>query len=114
VCKQPHADSVQAKQETVAAFGELREACKVASRLELLVSSAPPDRQFELEVTDFELIKEPQPSSDSGGCGFIPEAIFTRLFGKGVFFLIHTKIYVIGRWVGGLGRPFSIGGRRYG
>eukprot|EP00930_Biecheleria_cincta_P097084 TRINITY_DN88813_c0_g1_i1.p1 TRINITY_DN88813_c0_g1~~TRINITY_DN88813_c0_g1_i1.p1 ORF type:complete len:672 (+),score=86.51 TRINITY_DN88813_c0_g1_i1:156-2018(+) len=82
VLKQLHGDSLQAKLETVAAFSKLHEACKVASRLELLVSSASPEMEFQMDVADFEMIDEPQPSSDSGGCGFIPESMFPKLFSK--------------------------------
>mmetsp|Transcript_85388 Transcript_85388/g.150959 ORF Transcript_85388/g.150959 Transcript_85388/m.150959 type:complete len:641 (+) Transcript_85388:52-1974(+) len=94
VCKQPQADSVQARLESVAAFGDLREPCKVASRLELLTSSAQPNREFEREAADFELINEPQPSGESGGCGFIGESIFTELFGPGVKARRMTSIQV--------------------
>lgn len=80
--KHLHGDTLQAKLESVAAFSELHEACKVASRLELLVSSASPDMEFEMEAADFEMINEPQPSSDSGGCGFIPESMLPKLFSK--------------------------------
>ena len=59
-------ESLQSKLESVAAFGELRDPCKVASRLELMASSASPDRQFELKVGDFGVIEEPQPSSYGG------------------------------------------------
>eukprot|EP00931_Biecheleriopsis_adriatica_P007729 TRINITY_DN108996_c0_g1_i1.p1 TRINITY_DN108996_c0_g1~~TRINITY_DN108996_c0_g1_i1.p1 ORF type:complete len:654 (-),score=107.88 TRINITY_DN108996_c0_g1_i1:6-1967(-) len=94
ILKRPQEESLQARLEGLAGFGELREACKVASRLELLVSSAPPDRYFEMKVSDFEQVSEPQPSSESGGCGFIPEAMLVRFFGSGVKGKRTTNIQV--------------------
>lgn len=84
VRKETHGDSLQSKLERIAGFGKLQQACKVASRLELLVSSAAAEREFELTVVDFELINEPQPTSDSGGCGFISEGMLAKFFGKGI------------------------------
>jgi len=75
---------LQTKLESVADFGQLRDPCKVVSRLELLLSAASSEHEYVRRASDFEVIAEPQPSEDSGGCGFIPEAILTEMFGKGV------------------------------
>lgn len=72
---------VQPELEKFADFSKLQDPCKVAARLELLISSAQPANQHELHVDDFELIEEPQASVDAGGCGFIPGAMLDRLLG---------------------------------
>ena len=86
--------SLQDRLESIAGFDELKKPCKASALLELLISSDRPDRQFELEAADFEFIHEPQSSSESGGCGFIGEALITRLFGDGVKSRRMTEIQV--------------------
>jgi len=80
--------SLREELEKVAAFEDLRDVCKVASRLELLLSSASPDSAFIRPVSDFVMIPEPQPSEDSGGCGFIGEDMLAELLSKQ-----HPKSY---------------------
>ena len=59
------------------------DACKAAARLELLLSSAPCDKEFVRAIADFEIIDAPQPSLASGGCGFLPEELLTDMLGIG-------------------------------
>jgi len=73
---------LQARLETIAAFDKSKTACKVAARLELLVSSASLVREFELAADKFEMIPEPLPSEQSGGCGFISEEMMIELLGR--------------------------------
>ena len=64
----------------VADFAALPNGRKVASRLELMQSPTLPDRVFSRHVSEFKMIAEPQ-SDDSGGCGFIPEAMLIDILG---------------------------------
>ena len=57
--------------EEIAAFDKIKTAYKVATRLVLLVSSASPEQEFELAADKFEMLPQPLPSEDSGGCGFL-------------------------------------------
>ncbi len=55
---------------------------KTAARLELLTSSIKNEHVLtELTASDIELIPEPQPSVDGGGCGFIPKDMLVHLMG---------------------------------
>jgi hypothetical protein len=72
--------SVQNELEKIADFRSLPDARKIAARLELLLSSAPGSQAHDhLTIRDFELIPEPQPADESGGCGFIPEDMLEEL-----------------------------------
>eukprot|EP00854_Cymbomonas_tetramitiformis_P021506 gene21506-25865_t len=73
--------SLRTELESLAAFDTLPSTRKVAARLELLMSPAPIKKIYQRRVADFELIPEPQPSEESGGCGFIPEDLLIELLG---------------------------------
>mmetsp|Transcript_75529 Transcript_75529/g.179418 ORF Transcript_75529/g.179418 Transcript_75529/m.179418 type:complete len:766 (-) Transcript_75529:25-2322(-) len=72
--------TLQSRLEAYADFSALQLPNKVAARLELLVSEGHLVNTFfsnEMEVLPLEA--EPQPSKESGGCGFIPEHMVSRL-----------------------------------
>ncbi|EOD13858.1 hypothetical protein EMIHUDRAFT_464640 [Emiliania huxleyi CCMP1516] len=75
---------LQAELERWADWRALPSARKAASRLELLQSPARLEHAVRQLTSDhFELIDEPQPSSESGGCGFVPEGLLAELLGGG-------------------------------
>jgi hypothetical protein len=73
--------SISDELDRVADFSSLPNARKAAARLELLQSSVPVDRVFQRVASDFELIEEPQPTQDAGGCGFISDEMLLQLLG---------------------------------
>lgn len=75
---------LQTELEKLANWRALPSARKAAARLELLQSPAPRIHTFDhLTSSQLERIAEAQPTKDSGGCGYIPEALLASLLAGG-------------------------------
>ncbi|CAE7326310.1 RDR2 [Symbiodinium sp. CCMP2592] len=68
--------SLQHELERLADFASIPLSCKIAARLELMQSSGT---VYKSTAEHFEDIPEPQPSTESGGCGFIPQELLYEL-----------------------------------
>eukprot|EP00439_Symbiodinium_sp_Y106_P066823 s80_g10.t4 len=68
--------SLQHELERLADFASIPLSCKIAARLELMQS---PGTVYKSTAEHFEDIPEPQPSTESGGCGFIPQELLYEL-----------------------------------
>jgi len=68
--------SLEEELDDLADFAGIAKARKLAARLELLQS---PGKVFTTTADHFEDIAEPQPSKESGGCGFIPRKLLQEL-----------------------------------
>ena len=73
---------LQSELDKIADFASLPNGRKVASRLELMHSPTTKDLVFRRDVIEFQMIAEPQQSDDSGGCGFIPDAMLVKMLGS--------------------------------